>query len=167
MRLAGRSLVLLLGAAALSACAYGRSAQALRETAYGRMPPPPGSALASEAFSTAEWNIDGPICAVLYRTYASNDANAFLATVVRIGRERNAKYVIAKPPLIFNDDLPGLYSPGASVDDVDGTSVSLDFHDLDDPDYRAPSWIDARAWRFVIEMRISDDYDTQGGGCHL
>ncbi len=157
------ALLLVLTA---TSCAYGRSATSLRDTAFGRMPDPPGSALAMETYTPSDWNIDGPICAVLRRTYASNDANAFLAAVVKIGKEKQAQYVIAKPPLTFNDDLPG-YSPGASVDWVDGTGVALDFHDVDDPDYRAPSWLDARAWRFVIDMRISDSHEGQGGGCHL
>ena len=166
MRVAARRAVLLVAATLLTACAYGRSAHDLGATTFGRMRPPPGSALAYEVYTPAEWNIDGPICAQLIRTYASNDANAFLAAVVGIGHDKKAKYVIAKPPLVFNDDLPG-YSPAASVDGIDGTGVSLDFHDVDDPDYRPPAWLDARAWRFVIEMRISDDYDTDGGGCHL
>ena len=149
MRVAARRAVLLVAATLLTACAYGRSAHDLGATTFGRMRPPPGSALAYEVYTPAEWNIDGPICAQLIRTYASNDANAFLAAVVGIGHDKKAKYVIAKPPLVFNDDLPG-YSPAASVDGVKQrklTDAALAFlskhHLLDHParfDVVAISW---------------------------
>lgn len=156
-----RRVVLLALAVTMSACAYGRSAADLRDTTFGRMAAPAGSALAFETYTPAQWNIDGPLCADLERTYASNDARAFQAAVVAIGRDRHAQYVIAAPRPIYDDDLPG-YSAGVHVSSVDGTSATVDFHDLDDPDYHAPSWIDARAWRFVIRLRIGDE-----SGCHL
>lgn len=157
-----RRLAVLLGAAAiLGSCAYGRSASELRATTVGQLPDPPGSTLAWETFTPSEWNIDGPICAHLERTYASNDAKAFLAAIRTIAGKRYATYKSAPDQPVYDNDLPG-YSPGASLDGIEGTEVQIDFHDLDDPAYRPPAWIDARAWRFVIVVRIWDV-----SGCHL
>lgn len=148
----------------MSACAYGRSADDLRQTLMGRMPPPPGSALAAEYYTPAAFGIDGPLCAHLERIYASNDAQAFLTALKPLLQRLPHRYVQIPPYPVFRDGDVG-YSPAVSASGVNGTHVQVDFHDVDDPHYRAPAWLDARAWRYVIHVRIWDEHAGQGGGC--
>jgi hypothetical protein len=145
-----------LAALIVTACASGRSATELRETLPGRMPPPPGSALAWETYTPSDWNITGPNCAHLERTYASNDAQAFhdaVATMIRGANDVEYPIVPGRP--IFLDRRSGGYSPSMSAS-LDGVTVQVDFYDLDDPGARSAPWIDARAWRYVIDLRIWD-----------
>lgn len=153
-------------ALALTACAYGRSAADLRSTPIGRMAAPAGSALAAETYTPASFNIDGVQCAHLDRMYASNDAVAFLETMQRlIAGHREATYVRIPDRPVFLDDQPG-YAEALAASTIEGTSVGVVFHDLDDPAYRRPPWIDAQAWRYVIDVHLYDEYEGQGGGCH-
>ncbi len=159
--------VVLLGAVALTlaSCAYGRSAAELRDTPLGRMAPPPGSALAYEIYTSSAFNIDGVQCAVLWRTYASNDPDAFQAAVAKIALAEHAKYLTIPPRPVFSYG-PLYYSPALGGSEVAGTSFSVTFRDLDDTTDQVPAWIDVRSWRFVVELRITDEYQGQGGSCH-
>lgn len=160
-----RSAALLLVAVALSSCAaHGRSPDELRRTPLGRVPTPAGSALAYEIYTPPEWNIDGVICPALCRTYASNDADAFQRAVVRAARDGGATTLRAPGRPEFMDNFPGF--AGSLSGSVGGSSFDVIFHDLDDPAFHAPPWIDARAWRFVIELRIFDSRPEDGGRCY-
>ena len=147
----------------LTGCAaHGRSPDDLQSTALGRMPAPAGSALAYEIYTPPEWNIDGVICPALWRTYASNDADAFQRAVVRAASDGGATTLRTpgRPEFMDADFAGSLFGS------VGGTSFNVIFHDLDDPAYHAPPWIDARAWRYVVELRIFDSRPEDGGRCY-
>ncbi len=164
-RSSARIALLVSVTLALASCAYGRSAAQLRDTPLGRLAPPPGSALAWEIYTPSAFSIDGVQCAVLQRTYASNDADAFQAAVAKIALAEHAKYLtIPDRPVFSYGSL--YYSPALSGSDVAGAHFSVTFRDLDDPTDHVPAWIDPRSWRFVIELRLTDEYEGQGGGCH-
>jgi hypothetical protein len=159
-----RQWSILVLAVVMSGCASGHSASELRDTPVGKMPPPRGSVLAVEYYTPAAFGIDGPLCAHLERTYVSNDARAFLEAMRPILQSHHAKYVFIPNYPVFHDDIRG-HLADVSADTIDGTRIQVDFHDVDDAAYHAPSWLDTSAWRFVIDVRIWDTDEGEGGGC--
>jgi hypothetical protein len=113
------------------------------------------------------WNIDGPNCAHLTRTWASTDADTFLAVFRALAIKSSARVLGPMPTKPQPYDLRGGYAPAAQVI-VDGTTVNLDFHFASDPTERTewPKGADRRDWPYLIEIQIFDNAQGDGGGCH-
>lgn len=147
--------VMIAGCVAVPA---GKDALTLRGTVLGHMPAPPGSALVSERYVPASFNINtGRDCAMYERTFATNDVRAFARSVHTTARSSGRIHIIN-----FNPDAPnintleGLYG-AAGYFEGEGVSASLAFFDLD------AGWrgsfehsIDVGAWRWAAWIIVYD-----------
>jgi hypothetical protein len=149
-----------------SACAQGRSQAQLNATTFGSMATPAGSKLVEERYQRAQWNIEGPNCAALTRTYISTDVSAFLTAYRDLAMTRGARPIgqIPASPL-FSEPRRG-YAPAAQVE-IDGTTVMVWFYDGRDPaeTYPWPASALKQDWPYLAILRIHDNYSGSGGGC--
>jgi hypothetical protein len=146
-----------------TACATGRSQAQLDATAFGRMATPPGSKTLSESYNASQWNVEGPNCAFLTRTYAAKDAEGFLAAFRAHARASGVVSTGTSPTPQFYDATRSNFGSGATAEG-DGTYVQVDFHDTRDLSWW-PTGVDPREWPFIIVMRIGDATINYGGGC--
>jgi hypothetical protein len=158
MRLAPLLAVLML----IGACAWGpsRSLVAIRATAYGGMPTPPGSGLVRETFIPAHTTYVSELTpawrlADMERIFATNDPAAFEAALMETARVRAARLVWDRGNP--RERLWEIGYPVLSLE-VDATKVSVSFEDLDSSGLRGlyTDLIDRRAWRWKVTLRIQD-----------
>lgn len=161
----GVSLTLMLVSAACSA--KSRSANELFATPFGTFPTPAGSALVSEFYSRANPTPTGPNCAYLERTFVTNDLDGFWAAFLRAAERNSVRWsggAAPRRPVVQPPDR----SSNTSSFEVVGTSVSLDVHDLDNAgERRGRDWVDVRAWRYIVGLRVRDQLTQYGGGCSM
>jgi len=151
-----------------TACsANSRSANELFATSFGTFPTPAGSALVSEFYSRASPTPTGPNCASLERTFVSNDLDGFWAAYLRAAERNSVRWsggAAPHGPVVQHPD----HSRHASVFETAGTSVSLDVHDLDNAgERRGRDWVDVKAWRYIVVLRVRDQLTRYGGGCSM
>lgn len=150
-------VVLVLLVIAGSACQEDRGPAYLRYSTFGRISAR-GSVLAYEAYTPPTFYIDGTHCPRLDRTFVSNDANAFFEAIKAIAQYHPRTSRIPAE-LVFNEDEDrgaGRHPRRIDVGDVDSTNATIWFWDVDDPNYERPDWVDARAWRFVIQVEVHE-----------
>jgi hypothetical protein len=155
----------LIFATACDTNTTGRSQAELGATAFGAMTPP-GSKMFSERYAPSLWTVEGVQCATLTRYFVSTDADGFLSAFRGLATQRSALGASKIPAKPFFNFPSGGYTPAASIE-VDGTYVTLDFHDGRDArdTYPWPESATREDWRYLIVMRVRDGSVERGGGC--
>lgn len=159
-----RLAVLLVGTLLIGACASGpsRSLESFRATAYGEMPPPPGSGLVQETFTPAHSSFKSETTPVwtkacLVRIFATNDAAAFASHVNDLATAKGARVRLSRS--------------GDTKIEVDATTIRVSILDLDGEITRDlfTNLIDRRAWRWMVTVRIADalTFADEGDGAPL
>lgn len=156
-------LVPLIVLMSVSCGTTGRSPAELKDTPYGRMPPPRGTGLVSEWYVRTDWTPTGPVCAHLERTFATNDPVAFIGAFEAAGKAAAAQ--LDPSSLVVNGALDGDVQNSASAK-VAGTRASLEFVDVDSKvGLRTVTWIDRSVWRYVAYLYVWDRPLSEGGKC--
>lgn len=143
--------------ASCTAVPAGKDALELRATVLGHVPPPHGTALVSESYKPARFNITGNECAWYTRTFATNDVSAFASAIDQAARAAGYSAPV-RPNLASPTINTGSgYSTAAHFEGED-VRVSLAFLDLDtSAGRRFHQEIDVEAWRWAAWIMVFDD----------